>query len=100
MNNKIDIEKWLEADEDELIDGNNTDSDDELENQVNNEHMSEVNNENTDTENSDYENESESNSDDTGPILRNKYFFGKDSTRWNKKAQKEILKHIGHVLII
>jgi len=71
MSNKIDIEEWLEEDEDEFIDGNNIDSDDELEDHV------EVNNENTDTENSDYENENESNGEDIGPILQNKYFLGR-----------------------
>lgn len=66
MSNTIDIEQWLEEDEDELIDGNDIDSEDELGDQV------DINNENMDTENSDYENESESSSDDVGPILQNK----------------------------
>ncbi|VVC38712.1 Hypothetical protein CINCED_3A013704 [Cinara cedri] len=70
----------LLEDEDELTDGNDIDSDDELEDQV------EVNDENTDTENSDYGNESESNSNDIDPILQNKYFFGKDNIRWIKKS--------------
>lgn len=43
MSNTIDIEQWLEEDEDELIDGNDIDSEDELGDQV------EINNENTDT---------------------------------------------------
>jgi len=30
MSNTIDIEQWLEEDEDELIDGNDIDSEDEL----------------------------------------------------------------------
>jgi len=38
----------------------------------------EINNEITDTEKNYYESESESSSDDVGPILQNKYFFGKD----------------------
>ena len=54
MSNTIDIEQWLAEDEDELIDGNDIDSEDELGDRV------EINNENTDTENSDYESESES----------------------------------------
>jgi hypothetical protein len=88
MSNTIDIKQWLEEDKDDLIDGNDIDSEDELGDQV------EINNENTNTENSDYESESESSSDDVGPILQNKYFFGKDKTRWNKQAPIE------HVLII
>lgn len=80
MSNKIDIEQWLDEDEDELTDGNNIDSDDELENHV------EVNNENTDKENSNFERERESNSNDICPILENKYFFGKDNARRTKEA--------------
>jgi hypothetical protein len=48
MSNIIDIEQWLEEDENDLIDGNDIDSEDELGDQV------EINNENMDTENSDY----------------------------------------------
>lgn len=70
MANKIDIEQWLEENENELIDGNNTDSNDESQ-----EDQVVVNNENTDTENSDYDCKSESNSDNFGPILQNKYFY-------------------------
>jgi len=94
MSNTIDIEQWLEEDEDEHIDGNDSDSEDELENQV------EINNENTDTENSDSESESESSSDDVGPILQNKYFFGKDKTRWNKQAPTSNHRTRSHNIII
>lgn len=70
MTNKIEIVNWLE--EYDFIDGNKTDNDDKLFNRV------EVNSHNTDTEN-------ESESNDIGPILqKKKYYFGKDSTRWNK----------------
>lgn len=92
MSNTIDIEQWLEEDEDELIDGNDIDSEDVLGDQV------EINNENTDTENSDYE--SELGSDDVGPILQNKYFFGKDKTRWNKQAPTSIHRTRSHNIIV
>lgn len=59
----------------------------------------EVNNDNTDTENSDYENESESDSNDIGPILQNKYFIGKDNTRWNKNASITVHRPRSHNII-
>lgn len=94
MCNRIDIEQWIEEDENELIDRNNIDSDDESEDQV------EVNYKNTDTENNDNENESESNSEDFGPILQNKYFFGKDSTRWMKEEPTRAHRTRAHNVIV
>lgn len=76
MANKIDIEQWLEKNEDKLIDGNTTDSD--LGDQV------EVNNENTDMENGDIlginENESVTVTilDQFDKINGFFFFFGKD----------------------
>ncbi|KAL4153702.1 hypothetical protein QTP88_001535 [Uroleucon formosanum] len=75
MSNTIDIEQWLEEDEDELIDGNDIDSEDD-----------------------DYE--SEVGSDDVGPILQNKYFFGKDKTRWNKQAPTSTHRTRSHNIIV
>lgn len=92
------IKQWLEEEEEEeLIEGVGVDSDEELETDHVEEQCEESN---TEQEYTDDEYEGESTSgDDIGSIVQNKYYIGKDQTKWKKKVPPQNSRTRSHNII-
>lgn len=80
------IEQWLEEEEEEeFIEGVGVDSDEELETDHVEEQCVDSNTEQEYTDD-EYEGESTCGDDNFGLIVQNKYYIGKDQTKWKKKS--------------
>lgn len=91
------IEQWLEEEE-ELIEGVDVDSDEELESDNVEEQCEESNTEQEYTDD-EYEGESTSGDDNIGSIAQNKFYIGKDQTKWKKKVPPQNSRTRSHNII-